>query len=118
MYSETDISHIIESHGTSYPEWNHLLTTLKEVLMKEQNLETRIELSGLIIHTLRAHHLNDSKQYIHLDSIVSMLVQCLKLSDIEKAIQEYEDEEQWQLAPIKYEKFTGDIIVKLLDLVV
>lgn len=115
------IAEIVANHGTNYHEWKHLISILHNIVNNASQREEKKSLVGHIMHCIRWQHLEGHKRYNrkhHLDILIDMLKNDCKLTDseIEGALIDYEDENQWQLAPKKYENFTGMIIMKILGL--
>lgn len=111
----------ISNHGTSFHDWKHLLQILSSFVNRAKTREGKLDLAGFIVYTLRreflAGHKRLNRKY-HLDALIdSFTNDCsLKLLEIEKAIVDYEDDDQYELAPKAYAKFTGMLIEKLLGI--
>jgi len=120
--ASTDISifHEISVHGTSYHEWDDLLKKLSVIIDRATTQDEKESAVGNIIYALRQDYLNGHKRLNrkhHLDLLITMFRKCsLKLSEIEKALMDVEDDEQHNLAPKMYARFTGMLIEKILDI--
>lgn len=114
-------SYEITNHGTSYPEWQHLLRTLCCLVNNVATRQDKQDVVGYIVYVLRQEYIEGHKRLnrkYHLDTLIDALNEhcSLDMSEMELAIANYENDEQYQLAPKTYSKFTGMLIQKLLGI--
>lgn len=121
MSLHQNICNAVTSHGTNYEQWNRLLGIVRDTINSTSIIEEKIDLLGLVVYTLRQEFIEGRKRLgrrHHLDPLIDVLhLECsLKLSQIEQGIFDYEDDDQYNLAPNTYSLFTGMLFQKILGI--